>query len=133
MQDRHSLTASRRIGMADDAPIGELSGGDGGSPWFMRLPDHDLCVAITDASGSGPGWFRTDHTLDPASLGWERIDPAAALRCIAIGRDQGVLLTAAMLATCLNEHLGYDALYLADVLIANGFDIAIAVVPTRAP
>jgi hypothetical protein len=121
-------TIDLKSGRVTRPTCGELQGGTGG-PWYVRVARDEVWVAVTATSGGGGGWFRADDSLDPASSDWDEIDPSDVLAAVSTAHDKVVQLSAEMLISCLNDRIDHQALHLADVMIDEGFDIRVSVVP----
>jgi hypothetical protein len=106
---------------------GDLSWNAYQAIWFIAIGLNEAWVAVTESSGGGGGWFRTDASLDPRSRGWDPVDAGEVLDFVQDGADQTAVLTAEMLSSCIRDGFGSCAMSLADVLIDHGYSLRVSV------
>jgi hypothetical protein len=117
--------ASNEIDLRDGFGCCELHGGYDGIPAFFPVADDETWVAKTETAGGGGGWFNCSARLDPQERDWEPVATLDVLERAGFDEEPTAALTAAMIATCLVDGYGREAVEMATALVERGFEIEV--------
>ena len=98
-----------------------------GDRWFLPVASDESWVAVPSIPNRGGGWYRSDPGLDPASRGWDPVDPVDVMAQVRYGQEEVADLTAQMVLSCVTDGLGTKAVELADALLDRGFHLTVSV------